>query len=57
MLVLTRQVDQTIDIGFDIEVTVIEIRGDKVRLGITAPAQVSVDRREVRQAKKHVKRN
>ena len=47
MLVLSRQRDETIMIGDDIEVTVVDIRGDKVRLGITAPKEVSVDRKEV----------
>ena len=37
MLVLSRQRDETIMIGDDVEVTVVDIRGDKVRLGITAP--------------------
>lgn len=46
MLVLSRTVDQTIMIG-DIEVTVVDIRGDRVRLGITAPKDVPVHRREV----------
>jgi carbon storage regulator len=47
MLVLSRQRSETIMIGDDIEVTVVDIRGDKVRLGITAPRQVSVHRKEV----------
>jgi cytosine deaminase len=47
MLVLTRQRDQTIMIGDDVEVTVVDIRGDKVRLGINAPRSVSVHRKEV----------
>ena len=47
MLVLSRQRDETIMIGDDIEVTVVDIRGDKVRLGITAPREVSVHRKEV----------
>lgn len=47
MLVLSRQRDQTIMIGDDIEITVIDIRGDKVRLGIRAPREVSVHRKEV----------
>jgi carbon storage regulator len=47
MLVLSRQRDETIMIGDDIEVTVVDIRGDKVRLGITAPKAVSVHRKEV----------
>jgi carbon storage regulator len=47
MLVLSRQRDETIMIGDDIEVTVVDIRGDKVRLGINAPKEVSVHRKEV----------
>ena len=47
MLVLSRQRDETIMIGDDIEVTVVDIRGDKVRLGITAPKEISVHRKEV----------
>lgn len=49
MLVLSRQRDETIMIG-DIEVTVVDIRGDKVRLGITAPQEVPVHRKEVYEA-------
>jgi phosphinothricin acetyltransferase len=45
--VLSRQRDETVMIGDDIEVTVVDIRGDKVRLGITAPKQISVHRKEV----------
>lgn len=47
MLVLSRQRDETIMIGDDIEVTVVDIRGDKVRLGINAPKSISVHRKEV----------
>ena len=47
MLVLSRHRDQEIVIGDDIVVTVIEIRGDKVRLGIKAPAHIPVHRNEV----------
>ena len=47
MLVLARLKDQSIVIGDDIEVTVVDIRGDKVRLGINAPRQISVHRKEV----------
>jgi len=47
MLVLSRQRDQEIVIGDDIVVTVIEIRGDKVRLGIKAPVEIPVHRHEV----------
>ncbi len=47
MLVLSRQRDQTIMIGDNIEITIVDIRGDKVRLGITAPGEISVHRKEV----------
>ena len=47
MLVLSRRREQAIMIGHDVEITVVDIRGDKVRLGIRAPATVSVHRREV----------
>ena len=50
MLVLSRQRDETIMIGDDILVTVVDIRGDKVRLGITAPKEVTVHRKEVYEA-------
>ncbi len=50
MLVLSRQRDETIMIGDDVEVTVVDIRGDKVRLGITAPREISVHRKEVYEA-------
>lgn len=51
MLVLARERDEEILIGDSIRLVVIEIRGDKVRLGIEAPRDVPVDRREVRRAK------
>lgn len=47
MLVLTRKVDQSITIGSDIRVTVLEIRGNQVRLGIEAPKETSVHRTEI----------
>jgi len=47
MLVLARKQNQSIDIGGGIIVTVVEIRGDKVRLGITAPPDVTIHRREI----------
>jgi cytosine deaminase len=50
MLVLSRQRDQTIMIGDEIEVTVVDMRGDKVRLGITAPKHVAVHRKEIYEA-------
>lgn len=50
MLVLSRQRDETIMIGDDIEITVVDIRGDKIRLGITAPSRIAVHRKEVYEA-------
>lgn len=50
MLVLSRQRDETIMIGDEIEITVVDIRGDKVRLGINAPREVQVHRKEVYEA-------
>ena len=47
MLVLSRKKDESIIINDHITVTVVEIRGDKVRLGIEAPKDISVHRREV----------
>ena len=50
MLVLSRKKDESVIIGDTIVLTVIEIRGDKVRLGIEAPKDISVHRREVYEA-------
>jgi carbon storage regulator len=47
MLVLTRRSNQSIMIGEDVEVTVLAVSGEKVRLGIDAPAEVPIFRREV----------
>ena len=47
MLVLTRRVSETIMIGDDVRVTVVGIKGNQVRLGITAPADVAVRREEI----------
>lgn len=47
MLVLSRQRDESIIIGDSIKITIVDIRGDKVRLGIEAPRDVSVHREEV----------
>ena len=47
MLVLARQKDQSIVIGDDVVVTVLEIRGDVVRLGVDAPREVQVRRQEL----------
>jgi carbon storage regulator len=50
MLVLSRQKDESIMIGDNVEVTIVDVRGDKVRLGITAPKDISVHRKEVYEA-------
>ena len=50
MLVLSRKKDEKIIIGDQISIMVIEIRGDKVRLGIDAPKEISVHRQEVYEA-------
>ncbi len=47
MLVLTRAVDEAIMIGDGIEVTIVEVKGGKVRIGISAPPSVAVHRKEV----------
>ena len=47
MLVLSRRTNQSIVIGPDITVTVLEVKGDQVRLGIQAPREVSVHREEI----------
>lgn len=47
MLVLSRQLDESIMIGDSIRITIVDIRGDKVRLGIEAPRDVAVHRHEV----------
>lgn len=50
MLVLARQRDETVIIGDNIEITVVDIRGDKVRLGISAPKEITVHRKEIYEA-------
>jgi len=50
MLVLSRQKDESIMIGDDVEVTIVDIRHNKVRLGITAPKEIPVHRREIWEA-------
>ncbi|ENH98396.1 carbon storage regulator [Gracilibacillus halophilus YIM-C55.5] len=47
MLVLTRKTNEAIQIGDDIEVKVLEIDGDQIKLGIAAPSQVEIHRKEV----------
>ena len=47
MLILTRRIGETINISDDIEVTVLGIRGHQVRLGVNAPADVRINRKEI----------
>ena len=57
MLVLSRHRDESIIIGDDIVVTIVDIRGDKVRLGINAPQDIPVHRQEVFEAIKRESQN
>ena len=50
MLVLSRQKDESIMIGDDVEITIVDVKGDKVRLGINAPRSISVHRKEIYEA-------
>lgn len=50
MLVLTRKRGESIRINDDITITVVEVRGEKVRLGVEAPNQIAVHRQEVYEA-------
>ena len=56
MLVLSRYLDESIYIGDDIVITVVDIRGDRVRIGVQAPPNVSVHRQEVYEAIKNEQR-
>ncbi len=55
MLVLSRQRGESIMIGGNVEVSIIDIRGNKVRLGITAPREIEVDRKEIYEKKEAAK--
>ncbi len=57
MLVLSRKKNESIIIGNDITIVIIEIRGDKVRLGVKAPREVTVHRQEVYDAILRSERN
>lgn len=56
MLVLSRKKNESIVINDDISIVVVEIRGDKVRLGVEAPKEVPVHRREVYEAIKRAEK-
>ncbi len=47
MLILSRKIGQRIVIGDDVEITVVDVRGEQVRLGITAPRSIAVHRKEL----------
>jgi len=47
MLVLSRQKDESIMIGDDVEIVIVDVRGNKVRLGINAPREIAVHRKEI----------
>jgi carbon storage regulator len=49
MLILTRRVGEALMIGDDVDVTVLGIRGNQVRIGVNAPKDVRVDREEIRE--------
>jgi len=56
MLVLSRRRDETIMIGDEIEITVVDIKGEKVRIGINCPSEVPVHRKEIYEAIKKEKK-
>ena len=47
MLILTRRIGETVVIGNDVDITVLGVKGNQVRLGVTAPREVSVHREEI----------
>jgi carbon storage regulator len=50
VLVLSRQKDESIMVGDEVEITIVDVRGDKVRLGINAPRSIAVHRKEIYEA-------
>ncbi len=50
MLVLSRYRDESIMVGQDVEITIVDVRGKKVRLGINAPKNIPVHRKEIYEA-------
>jgi carbon storage regulator len=47
VLVLTRKLNESIMIGEDVEISVVEVKGDQVKLGISAPKRIKVHRKEI----------
>jgi carbon storage regulator len=47
MLVLTRKIGEAIQIGDDIEITVLSVKGDQIKLGINAPKNIEIHRKEI----------
>jgi len=47
MLILTRNIDQTLVVGDDVTITILGVRGNQIRIGIDAPKEVSVHRKEI----------
>jgi len=52
MLILTRRVGETINIGDDVTVTVLGVKGNQVRIGVVAPRDTAVDRQEIAERKR-----
>jgi carbon storage regulator len=52
MLILTRRIGESINIGDDIRVTGLDVKGTQIRIGINVPKDISVDREEVRERKR-----
>ena len=57
MLVLTRKIGEDIVIGTNIHITVVEIKGGKVRIGVCAPKDIVVDRQEIHERRKNSAKN
>ena len=57
MLILTRRVGETVVIGNDVDVTVLGVKGNQVRLGVKAPREISVHREEIYKRIKEEKQN